>query len=35
MGFRVVGLDHTLYGDREEADTAVFMSQPLEPQHVP
>jgi ribosomal protein S18 acetylase RimI-like enzyme len=29
MGFRVVGLDQTLYGDRAEADTAVFMSQPV------
>jgi|GEM_PF-1668787 len=29
MGFRVVGLDQTLYGDRAEADTAVFMSQPI------
>lgn len=29
MGFRVVGLDQTLYGDREATDTAVFMSQPL------
>lgn len=34
MGFRVVGLDQTLYGDREEADTAVFMSQPLRHPHV-
>lgn len=29
MGFRVVGLDQTLYGDQAEADTAVFMSQPV------
>ena len=29
MGFRVVGLDQTLYGDGAHADTAVFMSQPL------
>ena len=35
MGFRVVGVDETLYGDREGADTAVFMSQPLGRQHVP
>lgn len=29
MGFRVVGLDQTFYGDRPGTDTAVFMSQPL------
>lgn len=29
MGFRVVGLDQTLYGDQAGADTAVFMSQPI------
>lgn len=33
MGFRVVGLDQTLYGDRAEADTAVFMSQPIRHEH--
>ena len=30
MGFRIVGLDQSLYGDRPDADTAVFMSQPVE-----
>lgn len=29
MGFRLVGLDQTLYGDRPGADTAVFMSRPI------
>lgn len=34
MGFRVVGLDQTLYGDRPGTDTAVFMSQPLSRGHI-
>lgn len=29
MGFRVVGLDQTLYGDGLQTETAVFMSQPI------
>ena len=29
MGFRVVGLDQTLYGDGPGTDTAVFMSRPI------
>lgn len=32
MGFRVVGLDQSMYGDRPGAGTAVFMSQPLAPE---
>ncbi|NYD42111.1 GNAT family N-acetyltransferase [Nocardioides panaciterrulae] len=29
MGFRLVGLDQTMYGDHPGADTAVFMSRPI------
>jgi ribosomal protein S18 acetylase RimI-like enzyme len=29
MGFRVVGLDQTLYGDAPGADTAVYLSRPI------
>jgi ribosomal protein S18 acetylase RimI-like enzyme len=35
MGFRIVGLDQTLYGDGMQTDTAVFMSQPLAPRRTP
>ncbi|MET0523066.1 MAG: GNAT family N-acetyltransferase [Jiangellaceae bacterium] len=35
MGFRIVGLDQTLYGDLAQTDTAVFMSQPLAPHRTP
>lgn len=29
MGFRVVGLDQTLYADRPDAETALYLSRQL------